>query len=101
MLPDYPRLKKKLNDKMAHMIKKDMEKDPFLSGFPKHEAHEGNTPTTTSIDGFSSTTDFPEIASNFEITFDETISQGPKALFSKRSELSKDIIQKLGRLLLS
>ncbi|MCL4430099.1 MAG: hypothetical protein M1167_05035 [Chloroflexi bacterium] len=95
MLPDYPRLKKKLNDKMAQMIKSDMEKDPFLSSFPRHEAHEGHLLTTTSIEGFSSTTDFPETASNFEITFDETIREGPEAVFSRRSELSKDMIKKL------
>jgi hypothetical protein len=100
MLPDYPRLKKKLNDKMARLVKEDMEKDPFLSSFPKHEAHEGDTMTTTSIEGFSSTTDYPETASKFEVTLEETISQGPEAIFSKRSKLSKEMIEKLSKLII-
>jgi hypothetical protein len=100
MLPDYPRLKKKLNDKMAGMVRDDMDKDPFLSAFPKHEAHEGNSMTTNSIEGFSSTTDYPETASHFELTFKETIELGPEAIFAQRLKLSKEMIEKLTKLII-
>jgi hypothetical protein len=50
---------------------------------------------TKSIDGFSSTTDYPEIASESVVSLDETNREGPRALFSKRAELSKDMIKKL------
>jgi hypothetical protein len=41
MLPDYPWLKKKLNNKLAEMVKQDIKKDPFLGSISKQPIHEG------------------------------------------------------------
>jgi hypothetical protein len=95
VLPDYPRLKNKLDQKLADMIKEDIHKDPFLSGIPQQIIHEGNTLTAKSVDGFLTTTDYPEVLSKFEITIEQATKLGPKALFLKRPEIAKDMIQKL------
>jgi hypothetical protein len=95
MLPDYPRLKKVLNEQFVESIKKNVENDPFLGQIQKQEVHEGNTLRITSVDGFSTTTNYPEIASKFEIGFDEIIKDGPKAFFSRKDVISKEMIQGL------
>jgi hypothetical protein len=95
MLPDYPLLKKKLNKRFRDAIKQDIKKDPFLSRIGEHKIHEGSTMTTTSIDGFSRTTDYPEIAAKYEISFQETIDTGPEAVFLRSKNVSKEMIDKL------
>ena len=52
MLPDYPRLKKLLNEQFEESVKQDIEKDPFLGQFQKQEVHEGNTLRTTNTRRF-------------------------------------------------
>lgn len=97
MLPDYPRLKRRLNSKFEEMIRKEMKKDPFLAQIRKHEIHEGNSLTAKSLDGYSSTTRYQEIASEFKISTDEIIKHGPDAFFSRATETSKDMVRKLSQ----
>jgi hypothetical protein len=95
MLPDYPLLKKKLDERFCKMIKEDIRRNPFLSGIREQEIHEGNSLTITSMDGFSSTTDYPKIMAKYEISFEETIAVGPEALFSRSKMVSQELIQKI------
>lgn len=95
MLPDYPNLKKRLNDRFAELVQKEIDKDPFVGGIQKQDIHEGDSLTVTSSDGFSTTTDYPETASNFEISSEEILKSGPEATFAKKDEIAKDMIAKM------
>ena len=47
------------------------------------------------LDDFSTSTNYPETASKFEIGFDEIIKDGPKAFFSRKEVISKEMIEGL------
>ena len=91
MLPDYPALKQKLNEKFEDIIKNKVQEEPFLSQIQRKIIQEGNTFSITSSDGYSSKTDYEEFASHYEISFDEIIKNGPEAFYSKAAEVSKEL----------
>jgi len=86
MLPDYPTLKRRLNEKFEDMIRNKVQDEPLLSQFRRSIIQEGNTIVITSSDGYSSKTDYQEFATRFEISFDEIIKNGPEAFYSKVSD---------------
>lgn len=95
MLPDYPTLKGRLNEKFQDIIRSKIKEEPLLSQIRNSIIHEGNSIAITSSDGYYSKTDYQEFASNFQISFDEIIKSGPEAFFSKASEISKDMASKM------
>jgi hypothetical protein len=97
MLPDYPTLKRRLNEKFEDIIRNKVQNEPLLSQFRRTTIHEGNTLAITSSDGYSSKTNYQEFATDFKIGFDEIIKSGPEAFYSRASEISKDMASKLAK----
>lgn len=93
MLPDFPKIKDELKEKFLETIENEITKDPLLSQIQRHPIQEGNKLTSSTIDGYSQTVDYPELASKFEIKHDEVIEKGPEAIFSKIPEIAKDMIK--------
>ncbi len=95
MLPDYPELKRKLNEKFEGMIKAEIEKEPLLSRIRKNIIHEGDALVVTSSDGYSSQTTYPTFESTFNISYDDLLRKGPEAYFEKKMAVAKDMASKL------
>jgi len=100
MLPDYPRIKKGLEQKFLEAIENEIKKDPLISRIKFHQVHEGDELTVSTIDGYSETVDYKLLTSNFGITNDEIIEKGPEVIFSKVPEIAKDIIQQQSKLII-
>jgi hypothetical protein len=101
MLPDYPRVKRQIQEKFEEIIRKEIEKDPFLSQIGRHEIHEGNSLTVTSTDGYSRTTQYQDIATDFKIEVDEIIKRGIAAFFSRIPDITKEMIRKQSQLVIN
>lgn len=95
MLPDYPKLKKRLNAKMTRLVQQEMDKDQFIASIPKQRVYEGNSLTTNSVDAYSTTTDFPQIISDFEVTREQIVKEGPDAIFSKKGQVAKRMSEQI------
>jgi hypothetical protein len=95
MLPDYPELKRKLNEKFEGMVKAEIEKEPLLSRIRKNIIHEGDALVVTSSDGYSSQTTFPTFESEFNISYEDLLRKGPEAYFEKKVAVAKDMASKL------
>jgi hypothetical protein len=95
MLPDYPLLKNKLSEKFEGIVKANIEKEPLLGRIRKQIIHEGDSLAITSLDGYSSQTNYPEFESAFNISYDDIIKKGPEAYFEKALDVSKDMANKL------
>ena len=93
MLPDFPLIKNHFQKRFLKVIKKGIRSDPFLSQINVRFVHEGNILKTTTLDGYSDTTNFKEITSKFEIGFEEIIQKGPVAMF----ERAKNIIEEMSK----
>ena len=97
MLPDYPNLKQRLSKKFEDIIRKKIQEEPFLSQIRRSIIQEGHTLTITSLDGYSTKTDYQKFAAEFHIGFDEMIKKGPEAFFEKASAVSTDMASKMAR----
>lgn len=98
MLPDYPALKRKLNEKFEDIVRnKIQEEEPLLSEIRKSIIQEGNSLAITSSDGYSNKTSYQEFVTHFQISFEEIIKKGPEAFYSRVSEISKDMAGKMAK----
>ena len=98
MLPDYPTLKRKLNEKFEDIVRnKIQEEEPLLSEIRRSIIQEGNSLAITSSDGYSSKTSYQEFVTHFEISFEEIIKNGPEAFYSRVSEISKEMAGKMAK----
>jgi hypothetical protein len=100
ILPDYPTVKKGLEKKFVEIIENEIKKDPLISRIRFHQIHEGDVLTTSTIDGYSDTTDYKLLTSKFGIQNDEIIEKGFEAIFSKIPEIAKDIIKQQSKLII-
>jgi len=99
MLPDYPSIKREIKKKFLEAVEKEIQKDPLLSKIKLHHVHEGDSLTSSSIDGYSESVEYKTMAVNFKITKEEIINKGPDAFFSKVDEIAKEIVKQQSQLL--
>lgn len=98
MLPDYPALKRKLNEKFEDLVRnKIQEEEPLLSKIRRTIVQEGNSLAITSSDGYSSKTSYQKFVTHFQISFEEIIKKGPEAFYSRISEISKEMANKMAK----
>ena len=100
MLPDYPSIKKGLEQKFLEAIENEIKKDPLISRIKLHQILEGDKLTVSTIDGYSETADYKLLTSKFGIRIDEVIEKGPAVIFSKVPEIAKDIIKQQSKLII-
>ena len=97
MLPDFPKLKIRLNKKFEAMVSEKIQENPLLSQIRRTIVHEGNTFTVTSYDGYSTKSDYEKFASEFNIDADTVRKKGPDAFYEKIPILSKEIADKMSQ----
>ena len=92
MLPDFPTVKKKIGDDFNKKIREKINSAPFLSQIGRKRVHEGNILTSSSMEGYTESSEYKCISSDFSISPDEIIEKGAKAFFSQIDNISKEFI---------
>lgn len=98
MLPDFPNIKKYIEEEFNYKIRKKINVDPFLSQIRKKRIHEGNRMTSSSMEGHTESSEFKSIASEFmAIPRDEIIEKGVKAFNSRIDTMSEEFRNQLSQ----
>lgn len=98
MLPDFPNIKKYIEEEFNYRIKGKINEDPFLSRIRKKRIHEGNRMTSSSMEGHTESSEFKSIASEFtEISRDEIIEKGVNAFDSRIDTMSEEFMNQLSQ----
>jgi hypothetical protein len=92
MLPDFPTVKKKIEDDFNKKIREKVSSAPFLSQIRRKRVHEGNILTSSSVEGYTERGEYKLISSGFLIKPDEIIEKGVEAFFSQIDKISEEFI---------
>ena len=103
MLPDFPTVKKKIEDDFNKKIREKINREkintePFLLQIGRKRVHEGNILTSSSMEGYTESSEYKLISSGFSIKPDEIIEKGVEAFFSKIDKISKELIKQQSQL---
>ena len=93
MLPDFPTVKKKIEDDFNKKIREKINREkintePFLLQIGRKRVHEGNILTSSSMEGYTESSEYKLISSGFSIKPDEIIEKGVEAFFSQIDKIS-------------
>ncbi len=99
MLPDFPTVKKKIEDDFNKKVREKMNSDPLLSQIGRKRVHEGNIHTSSSMDGYTESGEYKCISSGFSISPDEIIEKGVDAFISQIDKISEELIKQQSQLL--
>jgi len=101
MLPDFQKVKEKLEKKFIKELELKIEKNPLLSEIKTQRIYEGSTLATRTIDGFENVNPLQEVQSFFEISNEELMEKGPIAIFDKLDRIASDFISQRTKSLFS
>jgi hypothetical protein len=93
MLPNFPTVKKKIGDDFNKKIREKVSSAPFLSQIRRKRVHEGNILTSSSMEGYTESSEYERISSGFSIKTDEIIEKGVGAFFSQIDKISEELIK--------
>jgi len=100
MLPDFPRVKRKIaKDLTAYLRRKVRNSDPFIRQIRVQEIHEGHRQIMRTYEGIIDETKFHDIGSEFTVPKEEIIEEGPEALMKHIDKLAEDILGQQGRIM--
>ena len=99
MLPDFPTVKKKIENDFNKKIREKMNNDLVLSQIGRKRVHEGNIHTSSSMDGYTESSEYKYISSGFSISTDEIIEKGVDAFISQIDKISEELIKQQLQLL--
>lgn len=99
MLPDFPTVKKKIENDFNMKIREKMNNDPVLSQIGRKRVHEGNIHTSSSTDGYTESSEYKCISSEFSISPDKIIEKGVDAFISQIDKISEELIKQESQLL--
>ena len=99
MLPDFPTVKKKIEDDFNKKVREKINSDPLWSQIGRKRVHEGNILTSSSIDGYTESGDYKRISHGFSISPDEIIEKGVGAFISQIDKISEELIKQESQLL--
>ena len=93
MLPDFPTVKKKIGDDFNKKIREKIDNASFLSQIGRKRVHEGNILRSSSVEGYTESSEYKRISSGFSIKPDEIIEKGVEAFFSQIDKISEELIK--------
>jgi hypothetical protein len=99
MLPDFPTVKKKIEDDFNKQIREKVNSAPFLSQIRIKRVHEGNILRSSSMEGYTESSEYKHISSDFSIKPDEIIEKGVDAFFSQIDKISEELIKQQSQLI--
>lgn len=99
MLPDFPTVKKKIGDDFNKKIREKVSSAPFLSQIGRKRVHEGNILTSSSMEGYTESSEYKRISSDFSISPDEIIEKGVEAFYSQIDKISEEFINQQSQVL--
>src|SRR5665647_752082 len=100
MLPDYPKIKKKLLIKFQRNMIKETQKDTLMKIAQKRPIYEGNNLEINNASGCSEEKGFKTISTEFRIKPEDLIEKGLDAYYSKFSEITEEMRKKQGKLII-
>ena len=94
MLPDFPELKKELNDRLAMHVKAEASNDPLLAAFPSFVIHEGRRAELTRSDGTSHQMNFDNpMSARTTVSAADVRTKGGKAALEAAREIAAQLQQ--------
>jgi len=91
MLPDFPKIKRNIQEKMIRYLQDRVRQDPLLSQI-KHEHHfEGNRMSTKTENGVQESSGYKEISGGLQIKKEDIITKGPGAFTENIQKMAEDI----------
>jgi hypothetical protein len=100
MLPDYPEIKTKLEKEFNLALRKEINKDPFISQIPVRRIYEGDKMDTITEDGFKDSREYVDTRIDFTLEPNEYIEKGYFALSLKIPELARGFAQHQSKIII-
>ena len=100
MLPDYPRIKKKVNILLMRYLKAAVFRcSPILKEIRQTVQHEGREGTYGDVDGKESPIDYKEVVADFSLTRDEMRQPDFQLVVSKYAEMAETFAEEQSKIL--
>lgn len=101
MLPDFPKIKERLQTEFTRFVDNMVRQEPLLSQIKRERHHEGNQMEIVTINGKEQKSSYKEISTGFSIKPEDVIKQGIKPFFENIQHIVEEMQKQQTALILS